>query len=312
MSEILFLNHSKSQCGVHEIGKRIYNLISPFLDIEYAEVPVNGLAEYIQVVSERNPSQIIYNYYPGTMLFLNKESLSIFPNQKHFGIIHDPLDPPFVASIEEMFDAWIIHDHTNPLPSANKFVTYRPIPRFNKTNYKSDSINIGSHGFNCSPWKMFGDIVNQIHSEFEEEVNININIPSATFAMGNDNFWQIEEWRSLITKPNIHLNVSNHYFETENELIEFLSKNDMNVYFYNPPGPHVGVGGSADLAVASQSALVVNDTYMYRHFHEALGFFNESHQLKGFLGNADKVKILYDEWCPEAIAMDYKRMLESL
>jgi hypothetical protein len=310
MSDIVFLNHYKSQCGIHEIGKRIHGLLwQGGLETEYIEVPVDGMTEYIVRISESNPSKIIYNYYPGTMTFLNKSVMNNFPHIKHYGVIHDPLDPPFVASVEDMFDAWIIHDQTNPIPSDKKFTTFRPIPRYERKEFNSDRISIGSHGFNCSPWKMFGKIIKVIQNEFDE-VDININIPKASFATeAQNNFHQISEWHQSINKPGVNLNITNDYFETENDLIEFLNKNDMNAYFYNPPGPYVGVGGSADLAVASQSSLVVNDTYMYKHFHEALGFYNEEVGIKSFLKNKDKVQKLYEEWSPQALAEDYKKMI---
>lgn len=310
MSDILFLNHYKSQCGIHEIGKRIHGILwQGGLETEYVEVPVSGLTEYIVRVAEKNPAKIIYNYYPGTMTFLNKEAINNFPNIQHYAIIHDPLDPPFIDSVEHMFDAWIIHDQTNPIPSAKKFTTYRPIPRYDRKEFNSDRIKIGSHGFNCSPWKMFGETIRIIQSEFDE-IDININIPKATFATEEqNNFHQISEWYQSIEKPGVNLNVTNHYFETEIQLIEFLNQNDMNVYFYNPPGPYVGVGGSADLAVASQSSLVVNDTYMYRHFHKALGYYHEGSPIKSFLNNRDRVHELYEEWSPQALADDYRRMI---
>ena len=39
---ILYINHSKSQCGVYEIGKRIYDLLDKnILQFKYFENPVN-------------------------------------------------------------------------------------------------------------------------------------------------------------------------------------------------------------------------------------------------------------------------------
>jgi hypothetical protein len=156
---------------------------------------------------------------------------------------------------------------------------------------------------------MFGETISIVQKEFDE-VNININIPKATFATDEqNNFHQINQWQESITKSGVNLNITNEYFETETELIEFLNKNDMNIYFYNPPTPYVGVGGSADLAVAAQSSLVVNDTYMYRHFHESLGSYKEGSSIKKFIDNRNKVRSIYDEWSPEALAEDYKKML---
>ena len=309
--DIIFLNHQKSQCGVYEIGKRIYNLIDKkIIDCGYFEIPINGVNFYRNVLEEHTPKYVLYNYFSVTMPYVNKTIFKEYPNTKHIGIIHDPLKPNDIQFYNSTFDAWIIHDDTNPIQSKNKFTTIRPITRFNKPEINNNVLNIGSHGFTVSPWKMFDKMINQIHHEFDE-VNINMNLTQATFG-GTNQGREIDMWRSKITKPNVKLNITTHYFEEELDLIRFLSKNDLNMYFYNPPNQYIGVGGSADLAVSSQSSLVVNNTYMYRHFHKHLGFYDETNSLKSFLNNKNKVKELYDLWSPERMTLDYKNLLESL
>jgi hypothetical protein len=281
------------------------------LNINYSEVPVNGTLEYFHAVSANDPQCIIYNYYPATMAFLNKSLINQFPRAKHIAIIHDPLDPGFIAHVEEMFDAWIIHDHTNPIESVKKFKTFRPIPRFERKTPQSSKLSIGTHGFAMNPWKGFDRILSFVQEEFDE-IEINMNIPIATFSRGAAELEVLNNWRSIIKKDNINLNITSEYFEEEEGLINFLSKNTMNIYFYYAPTPFVGVGASGDLAVAAQSSLIVNDSYMYRHFHEKLGYYEQTGKIGDFLNNSDKVKSLYDEWSPEAITEDYKNMIEKV
>ena len=100
--------------------------------------------------------------------------------------------------------------------------------------------------------------------------------------------------------------------DNENDLIRFLSQNDLNVYFYNPPHPFIGVGGSADLALSSQSGLVVNSSYMYRHFHEFIGFYEQVNNFEYFIKNKEKVVDLYKFWTPDKMTLDYKKMIESI
>ena len=118
--------------------------------------------------------------------------------------------------------------------------------------------------------------------------------------------------KTKITKKNVQLNITSDYLETENDVIKFLSKNDLNVYFYNPPHPYVGVGGSADLALSSQSGLVVNSSYMYRHFHNHLGYFEQHNSFKHFLQEKNKVINLYNLWTPDKMTEDYKKMIEVI
>lgn len=308
MSDILFLNHNKSQCGVYEIGKRIYGLISPYIPMDYFEIPNDcpQAKKYLDVVDKFSPNKIIYNYYPGTMPWLNCELMS-YTRADHYAIIHDPLDPGFIQQVTNSFRAWMIHDQTNMLPSRNKFKTFRPIPRFENKNPPTKMLTIGSHGFNISPWKMFDKMISIINEQVSC-ASINFNITNATFGGGGINDRIIDQWRKLITKKDIYLNVTTEYFPEESDVINFLAKNTINMYFYNPPHPFIGVGGSADLAVAAQTSLVVNDTYMYRHLHEKLGFYNND--LLEKTHNRSKVIELYNEWNPEAIAKDYKDMLQ--
>lgn len=308
---ILFLNHSKSQCGVYEIGKRIYELLDKsILPVFYYETPISGLNEYRDIIEETKPNYILYNYFTETLKYVNRELFNQYPKIKHIGIIHDPLSPEMIEFYDYTFDRWIIHDDTNEIKSSKKFKTIRPIPRFEK-NFKNDGIlKIGSHGFSVSPWKMFDVIIHQIHQEFDEVV-INMNITEATFGL-NNNDYNFMKWRELITKKNVKLNLTNTYFESENQVIEFLSKNDLNVYFYNPPSAYIGVGGSADLAVSSQSNLCVNNSYMYRHFHNHIGYFEQTGTLKSFLNNEKKIKEIYELWSPSRMSLDYLKMLNSI
>jgi hypothetical protein len=308
---ILYINHSKSQCGVYEIGKRIYDLLDKnILPVKYFETPVNGESEYRSIMENEKPNYVLYNYYLSTLPYIHKGLFNEYPNAKHIGIIHDPLTPEMVSFYNTTFDCWMIHDDTNQTISDNKFTTIRPIRRFTKQKNENNILNIGSHGFSVSPWKMFDRMIELIHDEFDE-VNINMNITQATFGGGDDTY-KFNLWKNIINKKNVNLNITNTYFESEDEVINFLSKNDLNMYFYNPPHPFIGVGGSADLAVSSQSSLVVNNTYMYRHFHNHIGFFEQKNNLKSFLKNNTKVKELYDLWSPERMTNDYKRMIESL
>ena len=310
--KILLVNHEKSQCGVYEIGKRIYEIFDKsILDVKYFELPVQNNKTYIDLIELNQPDVILYNYFYITMPYINKDLLSKFPRCKHIGIIHDPLSPNDIDFYNKTFDAWIIHDDTNPINSRKKFTTVRPIRRFQRNNNsESDILNIGSHGFNVSPWKMFDKMIDIIVDEFDT-VNINMNITKATFG-GKDDDGLFDLWREKTLKKNIHLNITNTYFESEEDVINFLSKNDLNMYFYNPPSPYIGVGGSADLAISSQSSLVVNSSYMYRHIHQHLGYFEEQNNLKYFLKNKNKVKNIYDTWSPQKMSEDYKKMIENI
>jgi len=308
--KILFLNHKKSQCGVYEIGKRIYSLIDKtILSMLYFEV--DHVFEYMTVIKDDSPDVIIYNYVGATMPFLTPVVTNYYPNIKHIGIIHDSFN--YMDTVEALFDAYIIHDLTNTTISNKKFLTVRPIPRFvREDRVDLHNISIGTHGFPVSPWKMYDTIVEWTNYTFEK-ATINMNLPVATFG---GTYEQAEEvaalCKSKITKPNIILNISHDYFETETELIRWLSKNTMNAYFYNDTVyNNLGVAGSADLAIAAQSSLAVNSAYMYRHLNMRLGTCTKD-KMYNFVGNYEEVQKIYEEWSPERMTNDYKNMIEII
>jgi hypothetical protein len=310
--DVIFINHKKSQCGVYEIGKRIYELLDKtIIPIKYFETSIDGLNEFLSILELEKPKFIIYNYFSTTLKYINKNLFNRFSNIKHIAIIHDPLSPRDIEFYNNTFDGWIIHDDTNPIQSPKKFTTIRPIRRFERKETSNDGVvKVGTHGFNCSPWKMYDTIIDLVQKEFDEVI-INFNITYATFG-GNKNFNYFDEWRKKIKKNKVQLNLTSEYMETENDLINFLSKNDLNIYFYNPPHQFVGVGGSADLALSSQSGLVVNSSYMYRHFHQHIGYYEQFNNFNHFIKNKEKISNLYDLWSPNKMTNDYKKMLESI
>jgi hypothetical protein len=309
--DIVFINHQKSQCGVYEIGKRIHELFDQnILNIKYFETGVYDEKLFREIIENENPKYVICNYYPDTLKYINKNLFNSYSNIKFIGIIHDLLHPHMIDFYDSLFDCWIIHDTTNMIQSKKKFTTIRPIRRFEKKPIENKILNLGSHGFGVSPWKMFDSIISKIHDEFDE-VNINMNITQATFG-GADDSYKFQIWKNIIKKENVSLNITNTYFENEIDLINFLSKNDLNIYFYNPHNEYVGVGGSADLAISSQSSLVVNKTHMYRHIHEYLGYYEQKNNLKEFLNNKNIVSQMYEDWNPHKMTIDYKKMIESI
>jgi hypothetical protein len=307
--KILFLNHKKSQCGIYELGNRIFGLIDQnIMPCVYREI--NTLKEFHSTIYVEKPDAIIYNYYPATMPFLDEWTIKMLPKIKHFAIIHDPLDPNFIARIDKMFNAWIIHDQTNTLSSKKKFTTCRPIPRYERTKKRNDHLTIGTHGFPVSPWKMYDTMVEYINESFDE-VTINMNLTVASFGGTIEQVNNVaKKCFSKITKPEIHLNITHDYIPTEAGMIDWLANNTMNIYFYNPPNQWQGVGASADLAIASQSSLAVNDSYMYRHINSILGSCSRA-DIKNFIHNDEDVKKLYLEWSPERMTNDYKTMIEK-
>jgi len=310
--KILFLNHWKSQCGVYEIGKRIFYIMDQsILPMTYATI--SSVEEYIQTIEIHSPDLILYNYTPYLNTFLYDYILK-YQKIKHIAIHHDPIDPATIAKIELIFNAWIIHDeNTNYFTGDKKFSTIRPIQRYERKNEPDfHNISIGTHGLIASHWKMYDSIIEYINNIFDN-VTINMSLSIATFGKPLNVVLEYANYcRTKVTKPDIKLNIIHDYFTSELDLIDWLAQNTMNIYFYNAnPGSGAGVGGSADLAISAQSSLAINDSYMYKHITNHLGFYNQ-YTLKNALGNYKDVQKLYNEWSPERMTVDYKNMIDKI
>jgi hypothetical protein len=315
MTTILFINHGKQACGVYQIGKRIADFLaqSRKYNIVYAEVA--NPEELAAAANSHQARGLIYNYYPETLPFLNNlitDQVRKF-GLAQFGIIHDPMELRFIKIVEAMFDAWIVHDETNPIISAMKFMTCRPVPRTDPPPPPPARFTVGSHGFGVGPWKVFHWIVEAVNKEFDDAL-IRINIGKAAFGDvggASATMWD-EKCRRKITKPGIELQLTHDFFPTEQDLIRFLQGNTVNMYFHRDVDVIAGPAGSADLAIASRRALVVNDNYMYRHISIELGCYGVGEKLVDLCNNQDKVANLYERWSPQKIIADYERMLDSI
>jgi hypothetical protein len=308
--KIIFLNQKKAQCGVYEIGKRIFSLIDKnILPMTYHEI--GDVNDYLNVIAFYKPDVIVYNYVGATTPFLTEKLIRQHTKIKHIGVIHDSFN--FIPEIDSLFDAWIVHDLTNETQSNKKFLTVRPIRRFiRKNEHDFENISIGTHGFPISRWKMYDTIAEWVNYTFDK-ATINMNLPVATFGGTLEQAKIVANLcKSKTSKPDIILNITHDYFATEEELIERLSQNTMNAYFYDDGVyNNLGVAGSADLAISSQSSLAVNSAYMYRHLNTRLGICTRDN-MRDFLYNYIEVKKIYEEWSPERMTNDYKNMIEKI
>ncbi|MDP9172784.1 MAG: hypothetical protein M3O30_02820 [Planctomycetota bacterium] len=312
--KILFVNHKRKACGIYQIGHRIGDFVGASKRYPIIYVEVDTAAGLAEAITTHQPRGIIYNFYPDTMPFIQADVTAEIAKRgiKQCVIIHDPMELKFIQVIESMFDAWIVHDETNPIYSAKKFMTCRPVPRAEPAP-PPERFTIGSHGFGVGPWKDFDGIVEAVNNEFDEAI-IRFNIGLAAFGDEKGEIagkW-LEKCRRKITKPGIELKITHDFMETEQDLIRFLQGNTVNMYFHKEIGHVAGPAGSADLAISSRRALVVNDNYMYRHISMELGGYGLGDKLKDLYRNEKEVERLYRQWSPEKIVADYDRMLDSV
>ena len=67
---ILFVSHSKKQCGVYQFGKSVFEVIQSTQKYKIEWVECDSLGMLKDAIGHHSPDAIIYNFHPSTMPWL--------------------------------------------------------------------------------------------------------------------------------------------------------------------------------------------------------------------------------------------------
>lgn len=256
---VALFNHKQSACGVYQYGKRISDILckSQVLTIHYYEV--SNCDEYLKCLSKQKYTIIIYNYHAVTMPWINRAVLGHI-DAVHVSIAHESPDSLFQIRLDVNPDAHLGIPRplleTIPGSSDHPFITYgcdTTIPI------------IGSFGFGFTT-KGFEKIIYKVNQEFDEAI-IKFIIPVPDYAINT-----IEEvasrCRSISIKPGIQIKVSHRYF-TDNEILQFLSSNSINCFFYDTMHGR-SISSTIDYALSVRRPLCITNSQMFRHIYSPL------------------------------------------
>src|ERR1035437_5422964 len=331
--KILFITHTKAQCGVYEFGDEIFNAISSSSKYQFIKAEINSYKELISLINEHQPAALIYNYHPSVMPWLcTKLSKGIYKNNiahikiPQIGIIHEITQEvadtatnhrgryvkgPSKRKLNSLFDYYIAADPTLLLQNPIVYKTGRLIPEYNKSN-STPRNTFGSFGFG-TPKKGFENVVKKVQEEFDEAI-IRLNIPAADFGDKNAENAKLiaQNCFNLIHKPGIKLQVTHDYMSKE-QLLDFLAGDTMNIFLYEDKHGR-GLSSAVDNSLAVKRPIAVSDCTMFRHILTARpSVCVENNSLKTILKNgfAPLQKISYD-WNKENLVWNYERILNSI
>jgi hypothetical protein len=267
---VLFLNHSKIQCGVYQYGFRLYNILKHARGVQYRYIELSEYADYLRAL-DANPGAdaIIYNYHNVTMPWLNKDT--ICKTMSNIGIPHEsrhnffdilcdidssaksiyPIPRPIFEDVET-----ILQNYTPSTNAIKEFIEYK----------LDDCPTFGSFGFGflC---KGFDRIVKLVNEQYDRAL-IKLVIPKPEF--GGETYDSqfntvIARCRQLNTKPGIHIVVSCDFFTNE-DILYFLNSNTMNLFLYDDL---FGRSASSviDYAVSVKTPFGISGSYMFRHVY---------------------------------------------
>ncbi len=109
----------------------------------------------------------------------------------------------------------------------------------------------------------------------------------------------------------LNLNISHEHLTLE-QILKFLSKNDLNVFLYEYQDNR-GISSATDWAISVKRPLVITKSSMFRHLFDCYpSICIEENSLKTILENGVKhLERLCEEWSPENLLWDYERIIDD-
>lgn len=260
MMKILFINRKTENCGVIDYGIRLYNVLKKSENYDLNLIEVSDSNDIKLSYEITKPDLIIYNYYHSVLPFVTNELFNELNLSKHIIIYHESilyLNPDAIMVVDSTF----IDDEKN-----NIFSTPRPLfEDFELNQFKNPIPTIGSFGFGF-PDKNFPKIAEMVCDQFEF-AKIRFNIPFATFGdvHGNMARNEIEKTKNVIEQKNKNIEFEfSHNFLTQKDTLEFLSKNDINIFLYDKHESR-SLSSTIDYSLSVRKPIGISDSHMFRH-----------------------------------------------
>lgn len=234
--KILFIQRKSTNCGVADYGKRLFSILKPAMDITMCECEaMPDLTGY---------DIALWNYHHATMPWADCSNKSV----KHVALFHE-------AFQNITPDVWIpVSELARPLPEKVDYDGYWE---------NDDTPVIGSFGFGFTDKDYIG-IAKMVKREFEEAI-LKLHIPFAEYgdADGSQAVNRALECKIVLSGTGIKLKVE-HKFMPPDELVEWLSENDLN-FFNCLPTQGRGISSSIDYALSARRPIAISNSEMYRH-----------------------------------------------
>jgi len=277
--KILFVTGPEEKCGIYQYGYSVYKILEQYSDNDVKFYATdfglnfsnsNNSKHFHYDVNEYKPDVIIYNHHPWTLRWLDNGITRTIKNMTKIVQIvltgHEHIDE-FIG-----VDSYIM---TNPnyeedgryfSDGCKTFSAIPPIIYFDDIKYRpyeKGTIQIGTSGIGNKN-KESHNIIGLINEQFTEDVILNVHITNGYYvdSSGKISNEVIDHYRSL-AKSNIDIRV-NQNFLSNHELVQWLNKNDINIYWYaNNNNP--GVSSSIDRALAAKQPIGVNPSNFFEH-----------------------------------------------
>ena len=153
----------------------------------------------------------------------------------------------------------------------------------------------------------------EIIEEFDEAI-IRLHIPDSRYGASiQEAYTRVEEVKRITKdKPNIKIESSHELLDTQG-IIDFLSQNTINCYFYDYMDG-AGLASSPDYALAAKRPIAVTKSHQLRNFLSiSPSICIEDNSLKDIiLFGIEPLKDLYQLYSEENVIRDYELTIEKI
>ena len=257
---IFVVNHSVENCGVYQYGKRVGKILEKSKKINFMYLEIDTEEEFRKQLSTYSPEIIIYNYLSGTMPWMNE---ILAQELREFGIVQMLL----VHNVNySTFFHYYLHQNPDYTDDDKNFAICRPLFDYDsKSIENTDVLKIGSFGFGFRV-KYFDEICRVVNEQlYDRNIEIRLHLTHSHFCENSNDIQGIkQECLSIITSPNIKLTMT-HDFLTDIEMLDFLSQNDLNIFFYQDYPSYNGISSTIDYALSVQKPIAICKSRMFSH-----------------------------------------------
>lgn len=312
MNNILIINHSVENCGVYQYGKRFSNILCNSNNSKYRFIylELNSAEELNLNIYKFSPYAIIYNHLTGTMPWLNETVTSEIrtKNIKQLLIVHN-------VNYSTFFDYYLHQDPYYGSQDNFNFNLLRPLFNYIPEFIQNDNnINIGSFGFGFDV-KHTSELCRLVNNEFKTE-NINLNL-HLTYSHFCNNVQQMDyikrDCYNSISNPNIKINFT-HNFLSDIDMLNFLYKNDLNIFLYKKYNSYNGISSCIDYALSVKKPIAICRSNMFSHIYNTTpSICVEDSSLKDIISNGFSPLLpKYNEWSNNNFVTHIEKILSTI
>ena len=243
----LFLNSPRAQCSIHESGRMVFAAIqdSDVFDWDYADLHQGYQPE------KKRYGCVVFNYHPGTMPWLDTETVRRIGCLKGTMILETLPESVFPLCPRDVFDVHLAIDPTAIEEPGRVYAMPRPLEEILAPVAPSAAELrhpvIGTFGFG-TPGKGFERVVDAVNREFDS-ATIRVNIPEADFADGAmlamhrmPYAQYLVELMRRVAKPGVVIEAT-RVFHSPPDLIRWCRSNTLNVFLYDRGGLRAAAAG---------------------------------------------------------------------